>query len=106
VFFAGTWKTQGGSTYEWKNNEMICISVNDDKFKGWVNNVALRNFRQEGERWYADQAIRYHYTGKLSEWATAEIEIKNKDSFIKTVQKANVEKTSCCEPQLWQRIKQ
>ena len=64
--FYGRWRTDSGSLYEYIDGAMVCISVHDNKFRGWINKVAIKNFRLADDVWYVDQAIRYHDTGRLS----------------------------------------
>ena len=102
--FDGRWKTDSGSEYEFINGEMICISVHDKKYNGWIGKVALRNFRRKNDKWYADQAKRYHDTGNLSNWLIAEIYILDQSSFIKTVFERNEKLSKCCKPQVWKKF--
>ena len=102
--FRGRWQTDNGSQYEFRNGEMICISVHEKKYLGWVGRAALTNFHEEDGKWYADQAIRWHNTGSLSEWKIAQIELIDSFSFMKKVFDKDGKKSKCCKDQLWKKV--
>jgi hypothetical protein len=97
--FYGRWRTDSGSLYEYIDGAMVCISVHDNKFRGWINKVAIKDFRLTDDGWYVDQAIRYHDTGRLSKWVTAKIEVINESSFAKIVLGSTENR-----PQLWTKV--
>ena len=102
--FGGRWKTGSGALYEYINGKMFCISVQAERDRRWVNQVALKNFRIKNRKWYADQAIRYQDSMKLSKWMTAEIQIVDQSTFLKIVLDMNYEISACCRPQLWTKV--
>ncbi len=105
TIFHGRWKTDSGSLYEYVAGAMICIRVHDNKFRGWINQVAIKNFRLEDDGWYVDQAIRYHDTGRLSKWTIAKIEIINESSFSKIIIGADRGRGNLDRPQQWEKVR-
>jgi hypothetical protein len=103
--FYGRWRTDSGSQYEYVNDAMICTSVHDNRYKGWINKVAIKNFRLKDDGWYVDQAIRIHTTGRLTKWMIAKIEIKDENSFIKTIICSDKGQPNLCGPQIWERLR-
>lgn len=103
--FYGRWRTDSGSLYEYVDGAMICISVHDNRYEGWLNKVAIKNFRAKDDGWYVDQAIRIHSTGRLTKWLVAKIEIIDENSFNKTILCSEEARPNLCGPQIWERIR-
>jgi hypothetical protein len=47
VLFMNRWETDSGSRYEIINGEMICTSVHNKKYTGWIGKAALKNFHEK-----------------------------------------------------------
>lgn len=103
--FYGRWRTDSGSLYEYVNGAMICISVHDNRYKGWINKVAIKNFRLKNDGWYVDQAIRIHTTGRLTKWMIAKIEIIDENSFNKTIICSEKGRPNLYGPQIWEKLR-
>lgn len=78
---AGFWERRKWDmrlTMEIRGNEGICIYVSPEKYKGWLNQIILKDIREKKGKLLALKAIRKDNTGELLEWKDSELRILDK----------------------------
>ncbi len=74
--FSGIWRSQGGSLYVFYGANFVCVAVHSSRYRGWLNQVAVKNVHRSGERWAAWQAFRNRNTGRLLSWECIDVTVQ------------------------------